>query len=51
MDFNNNQNQSDSVFANWLIKKGIVKNEAAANAVMIVFIIVGFSFSIFMIFK
>ena len=42
-------NQTDSVFANWLINKGIAKNEAGANIIMIIFVIVSFAFSIYLI--
>ncbi len=39
-----NQAQTDSAFANFLINKGIVKSESAANIVMIVFVILSFIF-------
>ena len=46
-----NNAQTDSVFANWLIKKGVVKSEAGANAIMIAFIIFGFAFTFYMMAK
>lgn len=42
-------NKTESAFANWLISKGIAKNESGANIIMIVFIVVSFSFSIYLI--
>ncbi len=38
-------NQSESAFANWLINKGIVKTEGAANALMLVFVAISFWFT------
>ena len=38
-----------SVFASWLIKKGVAKDESGANIIMIIFIIVCFSASIYLI--
>ncbi len=46
-----NNIQTDSVFANWLIKKGIVKSETGANAIMIAFIILDFAFTFYMLSK
>ncbi|MEI7777294.1 MAG: hypothetical protein WCI52_01690 [bacterium] len=46
-----NNAQTDSVFANWLIKKGVVKSESGANALMIAFIIFGFAFTFYMMSK
>ena len=48
MQFNNNQ--SESVFAQWLIKKGVAKDENQANLYMIIFIIVCFAGSIYLLF-
>jgi len=42
-------NQTESVFANWLINKGLVKSETGANAIMIVFVIVCFAISTYLI--
>ena len=50
MDFNNNI-QSDSAFAQFLINKGIAKDENSANAIMIIFVIISFAFSIYMVMK
>jgi hypothetical protein len=36
---NNNQAQTDSAFANFLINKGIAKSELGANIIMIIFVI------------
>jgi hypothetical protein len=45
-----NQAQTDSVFANWLINKGIAKSESGANIIMIVFVILSFIFCYKMLF-
>ncbi|MEI6042393.1 MAG: hypothetical protein WCQ00_02385 [bacterium] len=36
---NNNQGQTDSALANFLINKGIVKNRSGADIIMIFFVI------------
>ncbi len=43
-------NQSESAFAQWLIDKNIAKNENQANLYMIIFIVVCFAGSIYLIF-
>jgi hypothetical protein len=45
MDFNNNQGSSVPGFAGLLMRSNIVQSESAANAVLIVFIIIGFCFT------
>jgi hypothetical protein len=46
----NNQAQTDSAFANFLINKGIAKNETGANVIMIIFVILSFIFCYKMLF-
>lgn len=50
MEFNTSP-QTDSVFANFLISKGIVKTESGANILMIIFVILSFIFSYWMVTK
>lgn len=38
----NNQAQTESAFANWLINKGIAKSESSANVIMIIFVVICF---------